>query len=391
MFSVSSLTSRLLSLTILFVGFAALLSPAAQALTADELAAKQAYVIDYDTGAVLLEKNSNERMPTSSMSKVMTMYVVFDALDKGRLRMDDKLPVSEKAWRMQGSKMFVAVGDQVRVEDLIRGVIIQSGNDAAIVLAEGLSGSEEAFATAMNEMAAELGMKDSHFINASGWPDPDHYSTAHDLAILARALIERFPNYYKFYSETEYSYNNIKQGNRNPLLYRNIGADGVKTGHTDQAGYGLIGSGTRDGRRVIFAMNGLESMQARADVGAKLMTWGLSGFINLSPYAGGRVVTEARVVLGEKASVPLKLGRTFNVTVPRVGGGQGIKLEAEFKEPLMAPLKIGDEVGMVRVQMAGTAEPITLPLVVAENIPQMGLIPRTFAKAIYSLTGRGLD
>lgn len=350
--------------------------------------AKQAYVIDYDTGTVLFAKNENERMPTSSMSKVMTMFVVFDAIDQGRLNLTDVLPVSEKAWRTQGSKMFVPVGEKIAVEDLIRGVIVQSGNDAAIVLAEGLAGTEEAFALRMNEVARDLGMKDSHFMNASGLPDPEHYSTAHDLVILVKALISRFPQYYKYYSEKEFTYHNIKQGNRNPLLYRNIGADGVKTGHTEAAGYGLIGSGVREGRRVVFAMNGLSDMQARADEGAKLLSWGLTSFINLSPYRNDRPVTEALVAFGEKPTVRLKLGRTFQVTVPRMGN-QDMELTAEYKEPLIAPLKTGDEVGVVRVRLKGMENALSLPLVVAEDIPSMGLIPRSIASLIYTLTGKG--
>ncbi|HOO82296.1 MAG TPA: D-alanyl-D-alanine carboxypeptidase family protein, partial [Alphaproteobacteria bacterium] len=198
-----------------------------------ETKAKQAIVVDYETGTVLLSKNMDEQMPTSSMSKVMTMYAVFDSIKNGQISLNDTLPVSEKAWRMGGSKMFVEVDKRVKVEDLIRGVIVQSGNDATVVLAEGLAGSENAFANMINDKATGLGMKNSHFVNASGWPDPEHYSTARDLATLGRAIIHDFPDYYKYYMEKEFTYNNIKQTNRNPLLYRNIGADGIKTGHTE--------------------------------------------------------------------------------------------------------------------------------------------------------------
>ncbi len=361
----------------------------ANALTPDEVAAKQMYAIDYDTGAVLMDKNGTEQMPTSSMSKVMTMYLVFDALKSGRLKLDDTFPVSEKAWRMQGSKMFIPLGEQIKVEDLIRGVIIQSGNDATIALAEGLAGSEEAFADRMNQKAAELGMKNSHFMNASGWPDPNHYSTAQDLTILAKALITNFPEYYKYYSETEFTYHGIKQGNRNPLLYRNIGADGVKTGHTDIAGYGLIGSGVRDGRRVIFVFNGTKSMQARADEAFKVLSWGLGSFMNLSPYADHRPVTDAKVVLGAAPTVPVVLERTFAVTVPRLGGSAA-KITAEYKEPLVAPIKKGDPIGTLNVQMNPGEPPIALPMVAGADVPEMGLFARTFAKAMYTITGRGL-
>jgi serine-type D-Ala-D-Ala carboxypeptidase (penicillin-binding protein 5/6) len=374
---------RLFAFTVVFVG---LFVHTALALTADQVAAKEAYVIDYDTGAVLLDKGGNDKMPTSSMSKVMTMYMVFEALENGRIKQDDKFTVSEKAWRMQGSKMFVPIGDQIPVEDLIRGVIIQSGNDATIVLAEGLAGSEGAFVDAMNAKAQELGMKDSNFKNASGWPDPDHYSTPHDLVVMTKALISRFPQYYKYYSEKEFTYNKIKQGNRNPLLYKNLGADGVKTGHAEEAGYGLIGSGVRNGRRVIFVINGAKDMQTRADVSEKILDWALGSFDNLSPYAGGKTVTTARVVLGDRAQVPLVLGRTFNVTVPKLSTAS-VKMTAQFKEPLVAPVKAGTEVGNVTVVL-GDGEPAVLPLVVAQDVGQMDLFSRTIAKALYVLTGK---
>jgi serine-type D-Ala-D-Ala carboxypeptidase (penicillin-binding protein 5/6) len=235
-------------------------APAMAQVAPMETVAREAYIIDAETGQVLFEKNADQKMPTSSMSKTMTMYMVFEALKNGKLTLDQELPVSETAWRMQGSKMFVPLGQMVKVEDLIRGVIVQSGNDATIVLAEGLAGSEGEFAAAMNRKAKELGMINSNFMNASGWPDENHYSTCHDLAILAIALIRDFPDYYKYYAEKEFTYNNIKQGNRNPLLYKNIGADGIKTGHTESAGYGLMASGVRDGRRVVMVLNGMASM-----------------------------------------------------------------------------------------------------------------------------------
>ncbi|HEY8189199.1 MAG TPA: D-alanyl-D-alanine carboxypeptidase family protein, partial [Micavibrio sp.] len=258
-----------------YLMFFAVLLPfvAVRAAETMETPAKQAIMLDFDTGAILMEKNADERMTPSSMSKEMTMYMVFEALKSGKLTLEQTLPISERAWRMQGSKMFVGINSQVKVEDLVRGVIIQSGNDAAIALAEGVGGTEDNFALMLNKKAEELGMKNSHFMNASGWPDPQHYSTAHDLSILAYRMVHDFPEYYHYYSEKEFTYNNIKQGNRNPLLYRNIGADGIKTGHTDEGGYGLIGSGILDNRRVIFVVNGLSSMQERADESARMLEW----------------------------------------------------------------------------------------------------------------------
>lgn len=314
-------------------------------------AAKQAIVVDYDTGAVLFEKNADERMPTSSMSKVMTMYAVFQDLKNGALSLGDTLPVSEKAWRKEGSKMFVEVGKQVKVEDLIRGVIVQSGNDATIVLAEGLSGSEDAFANRINEIAAGLGMTNSHFMNASGWPDPDHYSTARDLSILARSLMENFPNYYHYYGEQEFTYNNIKQANRNPLLYRNMGADGVKTGHTEAGGYGLIGSGKRMGRRVIVVVNGLPDEKSRAQESAKLLDWGLDHFENKTLFEAGRVVTQVPVFMSKESVINAVLNDKLFATVPK---GQGDDLEKVVTlKSLEAPVMQGAEVGTLTIKIPG--------------------------------------
>ena len=226
-----------------------------------ETQAEEAFLVDFQTGAVLLDKNADVRMPPSSMSKMMTAYMVFERLKDGRLSLDDELPVSEKAWRKGGSKMFVEVGDQVRVEDLLRGVIVQSGNDACIVLAEGLAGSEEAFAEQMTAKGREIGLTGSNFTNATGWPDENHYVTARDLATLAERIIVDHPEYYHYYSEKEFTWNDIRQGNRNPLLYRNVGADGLKTGHTEAAGYGLTASAMQNGRRLLLVVNGLPSVR----------------------------------------------------------------------------------------------------------------------------------
>jgi D-alanyl-D-alanine carboxypeptidase (penicillin-binding protein 5/6) len=287
----------------------------ARAYTVDTLA-KEAFIIDAGTGQVLFEKNADEKTPTSSMSKTMTIYMVFEALRDGRLKLDTELPVSEKAWRMEGSKMFVEVGKTVRVEDLIRGVIVQSGNDATVVLAEGLAGTEDSFASAITAKAHEMGMSNTNFANASGWPDPNHYSTARDLATLAMHLIRDFPEDYKYFGETEFEWNNIKQPNRNPLLYKNIGADGLKTGHTEAAGYGLMGSGARDGRRVVMVLNGMSSMTERAEESARLLDWALRDFENITFFKAGESVEDAVVVMGEAKAVPLVLDEDLTVTIP---------------------------------------------------------------------------
>ena len=343
--------------------------------------------MDYETGAVLLEKNADERMPTSSMSKTMTAYMVFDALKKGSLTLDEKLLVSEKAWRKGGSKMFVEVDKRIKVEDLLRGVIVQSGNDATIVLAEGLSGSEASFAENMTIRAQELGMANSNFVNASGWPDPDHYSTARDLAILGTAIIRDFPDYYPYYAEQEFTYNNIKQGNRNPLLYRNIGADGIKTGHTEAGGYGLMGSGALNDRRVVLVLNGLADEKARAQESAKLLEWGLRRFENRKIFATGDIVERVRVVMSQQESLPVTLAEDLTVTIPKAAL-TNFKVTAKFKEPLIAPVKKDDEVGTLTVEIPGMT-PVERPLYAAEDAPELGLFAASLAKAKIFFTGQG--
>ncbi len=348
-----------------------LICPPAQAQ--DSLAttpAREAYIVDVATGQVLFAKNASEKMPTSSMSKVMTMYMVFEALKEGKITLDTEFTVSERAWSMQGSKMFVELGAKIKVEDLVRGVIIQSGNDATIVLAEGLAGSESAFALAMNKKAESLGMKNSHFVNASGWPDPEHYSTAEDLAILAKAMITNYPDYYKYYSEKEFTYHNIKQGNRNPLLYKNIGADGVKTGHAEEAGYGLIGSGVMDGRRVILVVNGLASMQERADESSRLLEWALRSFENVKLFSQDQTVETADVVMGTSRTVPLVFGQDLIFTLPRLGRDD-ISARVVYNGPLMAPLAKGQEVATLFITLPGMPEK-SYPLMAGADVPKLG-------------------
>ncbi|MCL4677136.1 MAG: D-alanyl-D-alanine carboxypeptidase [Alphaproteobacteria bacterium] len=340
--------------------------------------AKQAIAIDFDTGAVLYEKDADLRMPTASMSKVLTMYMVFDALKAERLKLDQELLVSEKAWRTQGSKMWVPIHGNVKVEDLIRGVIVQSGNDATVVLAEALAGSEEAFSAAMTKKAHELGMKSSNFKNASGWPDPEHYSTPRDMAIMAQALIRDFPEYYHYYSEKDYTYNDIKQGNRNPLLYRNIGADGVKTGHTEEAGYGLIASGMQEGRRVVAVLTGMKSQQERADESAKLLQWALGSFKNVTIFKEQREIEKVPVVWGTLENIGVRPAHSMAVTLPKMEAGN-VSVDISYKTPLIAPLKAGDNVGMVTVRIAGR-EDETIPLVTVAEVPQAGFFARLMQK-----------
>lgn len=346
-----------------------------------ETAAKQAIIVDYDTGTVLMEKEADARMPTSSMSKVMTMYMVFDALKAGTVEMDDTFLVSEKAWRKGGSKMFVEVNKRVAVEDLIRGVIVQSGNDATIVLAEGLSGTEDSFAHAMTAKAKELGMENSNFANASGWPDPLHYSTARDLATLGKRIIKDFPEYYSIYSEKEFTYNKISQKNRNPLLFRNMGADGIKTGHTEAGGYGLMGSGVNpEGRRVVLVVNGLTSEAERAQESARLLEWALQGFANKTAFTAGQNVAEAKVAYGKQDAVALQVEEDVILTLPKVSATD-LKVEAVYNSPLIAPVAKGDQVGTLHVSVPGREQVQEIPLLAAQDVKAKGFFAKTIAKA----------
>lgn len=360
-----------------------------QAHAAQQTSAKQAIIVDYKTGNVLFEKNADQKMPTSSMSKVMSMYVIFDALKKGNLSLEDEFVISEKAWKKGGSKMFIEVGKKVKVEDLIRGVIVQSGNDATIALAEGLAGSEEMFANALNRKAKELGMDNSNFMNASGWPDENHYSTARDLAKLAKAMIEEFPEYYEFYSETEFTFNDIKQANRNPLLGAGIGADGLKTGHTDDGGYGLIGTGVNDdGRRVIMVLNGMESKKERREESIRLLQWGLNGFTNVVLFENKKTLDKAPVYLGQKSTVSLEAGDSVNILVSKINASD-IEVELQYESPIKAPVKRGQKVGNILVKMPGVENPHIVPLLAAENIAELDWFMRIVQKARLLTTGKG--
>lgn len=352
---------------------------------AQKTSAKQAYIMDFETGLPLFAKNENEKMPTSSMSKAMTLYMVFDALKKGRISLDDKFEISEKAWRKGGSKMFVEVGKKAVIEDLIRGVTVQSGNDATIVLAEGLAGDEAMFAQSMTLKAAELGMENSNFINASGWPDPDHYSTAKDLAMLGRHIVADFPDYYPYFSETEFTYSNITQKNRNPLLYRNIGADGIKTGHTEDGGYGLIGSGEFEGRRIVMVVNGMESEKERAQESARLMAWALKGFKNAALFREGETVEYAPVIMGKEDQVPLVTGSDVIVTYP-VTVRNDLSVKAVFDGPLVAPVEKGDQIGMLYIDIP-RVKVVEVPLYAGEDVAPLGFVAATFAKAKLRLGG----
>lgn len=348
--------------------------------------ASSAIIMDAETGEILMAKNPDERMPTSSMSKTMTAYAVFKALDEGRIQLGDTLPVSEKAWRKGGSKMFVEVNSNVSVEDLLKGVIVQSGNDATIVLAEGLAGSEENFARSITQMAKNIGMKNTQFKNASGWPDPDHYSTAHDLAILAKHLIDDYPEYYKLFSIEEFTYNDIKQPNRNPLLYRNMGVDGIKTGHTEAGGYGLMASAERDGRRLILVVNGLESSRMRASESARLIEWGFNSFEKLNLFNAGSDVEKIDVVYGETKTVPVTVKQDISINLYKPQEDD-LKVVVEYQDPLYAPIEEGETVGTLRIDAPGL-ETQRYDLVAKTAVDDLGIFPKVMTKLTYMVLGK---
>jgi D-alanyl-D-alanine carboxypeptidase (penicillin-binding protein 5/6) len=336
--------------------------------------ARQAILIEADTNSILYNNSADEVMYPASMTKMMTIYMLFERLKSGSLSLEDTFPVSEEAWRKGGSKMFVMVNDRVKVEDLIRGIIVQSGNDATIVVAEGLAGSEETFAQQMTAKARELGMAQSTFRNASGWPDPEHVTSAHDLARLALATIRNFPEYYHYYSELSFTYHDIKQSNRNPLLYKNIGADGLKTGHTEASGYGLTASAERNGRRLVMVANGYPSEKARSDGGERLIDWGFREFENYALFKAGETVIDAQVWLGEERTVAGIVKDALTITIPRKSRAD-MKVAIQYDEPLSAPIAAGSQIGTL-VITAPDVETITLPVLAAQEVKQLGPMGR---------------
>lgn len=351
-----------------------------------ETAAKEAFLIDMNTHTVLLNKSGDTPMPPSSMSKLMTIYVLFSRLAEGRVKLDSKFTVSEKAWRTQGSKTFVGIGSEIAVEDLIHGIIIQSGNDACIVVAEGISGSEEAFVAEMNRVAKTIGLEHSHFNNATGLPDDQHSMTARDLATLAEHLIRDFPQYYQYFSIREYTYNNITQQNRNRLLGSTIGVDGLKTGHTDAGGYGITLSALQGDRRLILVINGMESDKERMEEGDKLLRWGFREFENKTLLHKGQKIADAEIWFGASEKVSLVSDQDLVVTLP-AGSAPNVKFLLKTMEPLPAPVTAGTHVADL-VITAGEAEPRTIPLLAGETVEKLSGFAKMAATLRYYLHGK---
>ncbi|MDF3931438.1 D-alanyl-D-alanine carboxypeptidase family protein [Pseudomonas citronellolis] len=341
---------------------------------APQLAAKAWVLMDGASGQVLVENNADERLPPASLTKLMTAYIATKEIEGGRIKEEDLVTVSEHAWRTGGSRMFIKLGSQVTVSDLLHGIIIQSGNDASVALAEHIAGSEDAFADMMNTTAQKLGMSNSHFMDATGLPNPEHYSSAHDMALLARAIIYGEPTHYAIYAQKEFLWNNIKQPNRNLLLWRDKTVDGLKTGHTDEAGYCLVASAVRDGQRMIAVVFGTNSEQARAAETQKLLTYGFRFFESQTFYKKGAELTKALVWKGAEHEVKAGLSEDLTMTVPR---GQLKQLQANMvlQPQLMAPIQQGQVIGKVEVKL-GDKVVRTSDLVALNGVEEGGIFRR---------------
>ena len=368
----------------LALGSLGLASRAAAKPVEDPLAlqsiAPYAVIMDYDTGTLMFSKAGDERMAPASMAKLMTAAVMFQKLKHGELKLEDTFTVSERAWRLSvagknaSSKMFVSIGSQIRVEDLLRGIIIQSGNDACTVVAEHFSGSEEAFAELMNAEAKRIGLKNSVFRNASGLPDPEMHVTAHDLAILAAHIIREYPDYYHLFAKREFTWNGIKQANRNLLLGTYAGADGLKTGHTAASGYGLVASASRDGRRLIVVVNGLANETERASETKRLLDIGFREFKPYDLFAKGAVVDRAPVWGGDVDTVSLVAAAPLRVLMRR-HQRDGMKARLSYEAPLQAPVRQGQVVGQVAVSIPGLPD-MQVPVAAASDVEEGGLFTR---------------
>jgi len=381
----SSLAGKLLPMRYLIsIILASLVALVAQAETppAPELGAQGYLLIDYDSGEVLAAANADVRLEPASLTKIMTAYVVFSELAAGNIALDDQVLISEKAWRTGGSKMFIEVGNQVRVEDLLKGMIIQSGNDASVALAEHVAGSEDSFAGLMNQHAERLGMRQSHFTNAPGLPDPEHYTTPSDIARVTAAMIRDFPEYYRWYSEPEFTWNEIKQFNRNRLLGKGVGVDGVKTGHTQAAGYCLVSSAKRDGQRLISVVMGTASDSARVADSLALLNYGFRFFETHHLYPAGEPLELLRVWSGDPPTVAVGPAADVAVTIPR-GSFDQLSAQLEPISELTAPVAVGQLVGEIALLLDG--EEIKRQPAVALDAVERGGLLRQAADSILKL------
>jgi D-alanyl-D-alanine carboxypeptidase (penicillin-binding protein 5/6) len=363
-------------------------SPADTPIGPVQTVATHAIIIDFNTGAVLLTKDPDSPSPPSSLTKLMTIYITFQQLKQGKLRLDQTFLVSEHAWHMGGSRMFIQVGTNVTIEDLIRGIFVDSGNDAAVALAEGIGGSEDNFASMMNDEAKKLGMTNSHFLNASGWPADGHVMSVRDIATLSEHIIRDFPQYYHYAGEQNFAYNKITQQNRNPLVTAGLG-DGLKTGHTEEGGYSLAGTTERDGRRVIVVLNGLPTWDSRVTESKRLMDWAFNSFEDVPLFTAGQQVTQAPVWLGETPTVGLTVAETAVVTLP-MGWRNSATVAVDYPAPVPAPILAGQVVG--QISLSGQGIPpgqaaAAAPLVAMNDVGRLGLPGRALARLRHFITG----
>ena len=366
--------------TILFLLFFFLSKP----LLAIDSIAETALVMDISTGEILLDKNSNMRTFPSSMTKIMTVLVAFEKIKNGTLSLDQEFLVSKKAWKMGGSKMFIEVDKRVKVFDLLLGIVVQSGNDASIALAEGISGTEETFAIEMNNLSKKIGLTDTNFVNSSGWPNDNHYTTAKDLALLAKYTVENHPELYQMYELNEFTYNGIKQDNRNPLLLTFDGADGFKTGYTEAAGYGIVGSAERGGRRLIIVLNGLESSRSRAQESLRLMDWGFNNFELVNFFKKDEIVFQANTWLGKKEKVDLVAIEDIKVSIPKAQLSSA-NVDVLIEEPIQTPINKGDIIANLQISYAD--KKVSFPLAASESIEQKGFFSRITSALYYIVLG----
>ena len=351
------------------------------------LNAESYYIVEQDTGSVVLEKNADLQMGPASLTKMMTAYLLFEAIERGDLTLETMMPISEKAWRKGGSKMFLEVGKTVKTEDLIKGILVSSGNDACIVAAEFLSGTEDAFAMAMTDKAVELGMLNTTFKNASGWPHPEQVSTAKDMATLGRAIIKNFPQYHQYFSIPRFTYSDISQPNRNGLLRRNVGVDGLKTGHIEDAGYHLVASAERNGIRLISAVMGTDSSRSREDETLTGLSYAFRTNSMIEAVQKGQVIdSTAEVWMGEKETVKLKAAQGYNMYVSN-RDKNNLKAEATFNTPIQAPVELDQRIGTLTVTHPTTGEQHEIALLAAEAIPEKGFMGKLGG---YILHGLGL-
>lgn len=344
-----------------------------------------AYVEDFNTGATLLDKRATEPMPPSSLTKLMTLYIVLTRLKEGRMKLDDQLPVSATAWRMGGSKMFVRVGTTVSVSDLIRGIIVDSGNDACIVFAEAISGSQDQFANLMNQTGKKIGLVNSHFVNPTGWPAPDHYMCCKDIATISADIIREFPDYYhQFFADKTFDYDNITQQNRNPMVMKGI-SDGLKTGHTTAGGYGVDASTERNGRRVIVVLNGMATNRERSEESERLIDWAFANFEDVALFQASAPVDQAPVWLGQSPTVPLVVDHDLVVTMPR-NWRHHARLDVTYNAPVRAPVAKGTPLGKLTLSGSGVPN-LDVPLVAGATVPKLGLPSRAMAVLAHYITG----